>query len=200
MARPVPRLVLASASPFRRRLLRAAGLSFQVVAADVDEAAVKARAAHCRPEAIAELLAAMKAEAVGARLPERLVIGADQVLSCGQELLSKPANAHEARAQLRRLRGRRHCLYTAVALVSGGKRVWSQVEKATLVMRAFSDRFLAAYLQEVGARALQTVGAYEVEGRGIQLFERIEGDHFTIVGLPLLSLLAELRRRGALPT
>jgi septum formation protein len=194
------RLVLASASPFRRRMLEAAGLSFEVVAADVDEAAIKRDllGSGSAPPAIAEALALAKAQAVAARVPEALVIGADQVLSLGLDLFSKSGNIPEAREQLQRLRGKTHQLHSAAALVTGGKAVWTHVEIASLTMRAFSDAFLTGYLRQVGDRVCHTVGAYEVEGPGVQLFERIDGDTFTIIGLPLLALLAELRTHGAI--
>ena len=193
-------LVLASASPFRRRMLEQAGLAFEVAAADVDEGAIKHALlrAGSKPAAIAQALAVAKAEAVSARRPEALTIGADQVLSLGGELLNKPASLAEARGQLLRLRGRSHHLLTAAALATGGKAVWQHVEGASLQMRAFSDACLATYLRRMGDRVLATVGAYEIEGLGAQLFERIEGDTFTIIGLPLLPLLAELRSRGAI--
>jgi septum formation protein len=195
-------LVLASASPFRRRMLEAAGLSFEVLAADVDETRIKRELLRSgsTPTAIAQALATAKAEAVSARAPEALVIGADQVLALGPELFSKPADVPEARVQLLRLRGKSHDLHTATSLAVGGKAVWNRVETATLAMRPFSEAFLAQYLAEVGDRVRHTVGAYEIEGPGIQLFERIEGDTFTIIGLPLLPLLAELRVRGAIVT
>jgi septum formation protein len=194
------RLVLASASLFRRRMLEAAGLSFEVVPADVDEAAIKRDLLRsgATPSGIAEALAAAKAEAVSAGVPEALVIGADQVLALGQELFNKPASIAEAREQLLRLRGKSHHLHTAAALATGGKAMWARVEIATLEMRSFSDAFLSDYLAKAGDRVRHTVGAYEVEGLGIQLFDRTEGDIFTIIGLPLLPLLAELRARGAL--
>jgi septum formation protein len=201
MAEPGRRpLVLASASPFRRRMLEAAGLSFEVAPADVDEAAIKRDLLRSgsMPSAIAEALAVAKAEAVSARLPEALVVGADQVLALGQELFSKPASTSDAREQLLRLRGKSHHLLTAAALALGGKAVWKHVGFAILVMRPFSDAFLADYLAKAGDRVRHTVGAYEIEGPGIQLFERIDGDTFTIIGLPLLPLLAELRARGAI--
>jgi len=193
-----PPLLLASASPFRRRMLEAAGLSFRVAPADIDEDALKQRLLQAKsaPPAIAMALARAKAEAISAGSREALVIGADQVLAFGGELFSKPADRAQARAQLLRLRGHSHCLHTAVALAIGGKIVWNRVETATLVMRAFSDAFLARYLDEAGDRVCRTVGAYEIEGLGIQLFERIDGDYFGIIGLPLLALLAELRARG----
>ena len=201
MAEPVRRrLVLASASPFRRRMLEAAGLSFEVAPADVDEAMLKRDllGSGSTPSAIAAALAAAKAEAVSARLPDALVIGADQVLALGQDLFSKPVGTPAAREQLLRLRGKSHQLHTAACLATGGKAVWTHVEIATLTMRPFSDAFLADYLRVAGDRVCHTVGAYEIEGLGIQLFERIEGSLFTIIGLPLLPLLAELRARGVI--
>jgi len=201
MAEPARRrLVLASASPFRRRMLEAAGLSFEVAPADVDEAALKRDllGSGSTPSTVAGALAAAKAEAVSARLPDALVIGADQVLALGPDLFSKPVGTPAAREQLLRLRGKSHQLHTAACLATGGKAVWTHVEIATLTMRPFSDAFLADYLRVAGDRVCHTVGAYEIEGLGIQLFERVEGDTFTIIGLPLLPLLAELRARGAI--
>ena len=196
------RLVLASASPFRRRMLEAAGLGFAVVAPDVDEAAVKSRLLRSGSSSreIAQGLAVAKAEVVSAHLPEALVIGADQVLACGAEMFNKPASVAEAREQLVRLRGKSHELHTAVALAAAGKAVWTRLQTATLTMRPFSDAFLADYLARLGERVRRTVGAYEIEGPGIQLMERIEGDMFTVIGLPLLALLSELRARGAIAT
>ena len=193
-------LVLASASPFRRRMLEQAGLAFEVHAADADEGAIKHTMlrAGSTPSAIAEALAVAKAEAVSARRPQALTIGADQVLSLDGELFNKPASVAEAREQLLRLRGKSHQLLTATALATGGKAVWQHVESASLHMRSFSDAYLTTYLRGMGERVLATVGAYEIEGPGVQLFERIEGDTFTIIGLPLLPLLAELRARGAI--
>jgi septum formation protein len=197
-----PRLILASASPFRRRMLEAAGLQFEAVPAEVDEGALKRRLAAAVPKpgpaAIAEALAVAKAEAVSGGHPQAVVLGADQVLALGDELFDKPGDLAAARMQLERLRGRTHCLHTAVALARGGRTVWTRVEDATLTMRSFSAEFLDRYLARSGTRLCQTVGAYEIEGAGIQLFERVEGDHFTIIGLPLVPLLAELRTRGAI--
>jgi septum formation protein len=201
---PARELVLASTSPFRRRMLEAAGLSFRVVPPDVDEAVLIHRlaseSAKPTPPAVAEALARAKAEAVSARRPDALVIGADQVLALGNELLSKPKDLAVARRQLELLRGKTHNLFTAVALAERGKCQWAHVDRATLVMRAFSDRFLERYLAEGGESLCRMVGAYEIEGRGVQLFEKVEGDTFGIVGLPLLPLLAELRARGAIPS
>jgi len=195
-----PELVLASASPFRRRMLEAAGLSFRVVPAEVDEAAIRRRVPTADLARVAETLALAKAQAVSKTLPNALVIGADQVLALGDQLFSKPMDVNEARAQLEKLRGQAHRLHTAAALAQAGEILWSHTETARLVMRSFSDAFLDRYLARMGAKVLQTVGAYEIEGHGIQLFERVEGDSFTIIGLPLLALLAELRARGAIET
>lgn len=191
-------LVLASSSPFRRRLLEAAGVSLTVRPADVDEPAIRSRLGGASPANIATALAGAKAEAVSALLPQTLVIGADQVLALGKMVLSKPRDGAEARRQLKELRGKPHDLPTAVVLALAGKTVWRHIEMPSLVMRTFSDEFLERYLAEGGEEVCQMVGAYAIEGRGIQLFERIQGDIFTIIGLPLLPLLMELRARGAL--
>ena len=193
-------LVLASASPFRRRMLEAAGLSFRVLPAEVDEAAIRQRMPTGDLARVAETLAQVKAMAVSEAHPHALVIGADQVLAFGDRLFNKPKDLSEARAQLKALRGHAHHLHTAAALAQAGKILWSHVETARLVMRAFSDAFLDRYLAQMGSRVCETVGAYEIEARGIQLFERVEGDSFTIIGLPLLPLLAELRACGAIAT
>jgi len=183
-------------------MLEAAGLVFTVAPAGIDEGEIKRRerARNCAPAAIAAVLARIKAEAVSARRPNDVVIGADQVLECAGELMDKPADRAAARLQLISLRARAHGLHTAVSLAIGGVSVWCHCEPARLLMRPFSDAFLAWYLAAVGENVLETVGAYQVEGLGIQLFERIEGDHFTIMGLPLVPLLHELRRRGVLET
>jgi len=195
-------LVLASASLFRRRMLEAAGLGFTVVVPDVDEAAVKSKLLRSGASIkdIAQGLAVAKAEDVSAHLPDALVIGADQVLACGAEMFNKPASVAEAREQLVRLRGKTHELHTAVALAASGKAVWTHLQTVALAMRPFSDAFLADYLARLGERVRRTVGAYEIEGPGIQLMEGIEGDMFTVIGLPLLALLSELRARGAVAT
>ena len=195
-------LVLASASPFRRRMLEAAGVTFRVAAADVDEAAIRrglsTQTETIGPERVADVLAQAKAQAVSAQCPKSWVIGADQVLAFAGELMNKPRDVAEAREQLTRLRGKAHRLHTAVCLAFGEKIAWSYVETATLHMRAFSDASLDRYLAEAGDRVTGIVGAYEIEGPGIQLFDQVEGDHFTIIGLPLLALLAELRARGVI--
>ncbi len=194
-------LVLASASPFRRRLLEAAGVAFRVAPAHVDETAIKRNlASKVGPAAVAEAVAAAKAEAVSARFPGDLVVGADQVLALGDTLFDKPGDLAAARAQLERLRGKTHRQFTAVVLAQGGRVTWRAGDSATLTMRDFSDAFLEAYLARCGATLGEIAGAYEIEGVGIQLFERVEGDYFTIIGLPLVPLLAELRARGVIQT
>lgn len=201
MAEPRPReLILASASPFRRRMLEAAGVAFRVMPADVDEPALRRRMPPGSLAHVAATLAQAKAVAVSQVAPGALVIGADQVLAFGEELLSKPQDLNDARGQLRKLRGKAHHLHTGVALAEAGEVVWTHVGTAQLVMRAFSDVFLDGYLADMGPSVCRTVGGYEIEGRGIQLFERFGGDLFTIVGLPLLPLLAELRTRGMIAT
>ena len=197
-----PPLILGSGSPYRRRMLEAAGLSFRVVAADVDEAALKRSLARQTPRpspaGVAEALARAKATAVSAAHPDALVIGADQVLVLGDELFDKPSDLSAARQQLERLRGNTHCLVSAVALAERGEIVWTHLDEAVMTMRAFSAEFLERYIAQAGPELCRIVGAYEIEGPGIQLFERVEGDHFTIIGLPLLPLLAELRAREAI--
>lgn len=197
----VQEIVLASTSRARRELLAAAGVAFTVEAADVDEPAVRAKLGSGRrvePRHVAEVLAAAKAEDVGGKRPGSLVIGADQVLALGDELLSKAPTLEAARTTLRKLRGRTHELHSAVAFAQKGKVAWAHVATARLTMRDFSDAFLDDYLKRAGDSVGQSVGAYELEGLGVQLFERIEGDYFTILGLPLLPVLAELRARGVL--
>jgi septum formation protein len=201
-AATAPALVLASTSPYRRQMLEQAGLRFRVVSPEVDEAVLKRKLASAQPPAgasdVAVALARAKALAMSARMPSALVIGADQVLALGDELFDKPGNLAGARRQLQRLRGNAHQLHTVVALAEAGGIVWSNISIPTLHMRDFSDAFLDDYLAAAGPAIFGTVGGYEVEGRGIQLFERIDGDHFTVIGLPLLPLLAELRGRGVI--
>lgn len=195
-------VLLASASPYRRKMLQDAGLAFDVVAADVDETVLKREFSGRTPRPaageIASALAQAKAEAVSRNHKEAIVIGADQVLMVGDDLLDKPGSAGAARAQLARLRGKTHRLVSAVALAMAGTALWTHVDEAKLTMRTFSDAFLDAYVADAGERLAGIVGAYEIEGRGIQLFERVAGDHFTIIGLPLVPLLAELRARGVI--
>lgn len=195
-------LILASGSAYRRKMLEAAGLSFRTVPADVDEAALKrglaAQSPKPTPAAVADALARAKAQCVSDRHSSATVIGADQILALGSELLDKPGDLAAARVQLKRLRGKTHRLISAVVLAQAGKVLWTYVDEAVLIMRPFSREFLDRYLAEAGSGVCQIVGAYEIEGPGIQLFERVEGDHFTIIGLPLVPLLAELRSRGVI--
>ena len=189
-------LVLASRSTARARLLAEAGVAFTVQGADVDEAELKAAALSRggTPRAVAEELAALKALAV--RAPGELVLGADQTLEVDGHLFDKPASLPEARSQLEALRGRPHQLHAAVAITEDGCVVWSATASATLHLRPFSDAFLDAYLQAEGEALLGCVGAYRLEGLGAQLFDRIDGDYFTVLGLPLLPVLSYLRDRG----
>jgi septum formation protein len=200
-ATPIPApLILASRSAGRAEMLRRAGVRFDVATAGVDEAAVKAAllAEAAPPRDIADTLAELKAQRVAARMPERLVLGADQVLVCDGRLHDKPRDIADARAQLIALRGRRHELLSAAVVFEAGRPVWRHIGRAQLTMRAFSDAFLDAYLDAEGDDVLTTVGAYRLEGRGAQLFARVDGDLFTVIGLPLLPLLDFLRSRGIL--
>jgi septum formation protein len=183
-------------------VLRAAGVPVIVDAAAVDEIEVKAslRAAQASAAAIAETLAELKARRVSRRHHGNLVIGADQVLQCDAAVFDKPADLSEARRQLLALRGRRHQLLSAVVLVRDGQRLWHHVGRADLSMRQFSDRFVDDYLRSAGDAALASVGAYQIEGVGAQLFASIDGDYFTVLGLPLLPLLHILREHGVLQT
>jgi septum formation protein len=197
-----PPVVLASASPTRAALLRSAGIPIVIDAAAIDEAEVKAslRAARAEPAAIAETLAELKAQRVSRRHAGSLVIGADQILECDGMLFDKPADLAAARAQLLALRGRAHRLVSAVVLARDGQRIWQYVDGADLKMREFSASFLDRYLGSIGDAALSSVGAYQLEGLGAQLFASIDGDYFTILGLPLLPLLDILREYGVLPS
>lgn len=191
-------LVLASGSSTRRTLLSAAGVPIEVVPADLDERALEAGAQTLVPPAIAALLARGKAAAVARRHPGRLVLGADQMLALGSERFAKPADRAAARAQLRALAGRTHELHSAIAFVQETTVLFEYVDTARLTMRTLSERFLDNYLDAVGSAATASVGAYQIEGLGIQLFERVDGDYFTVLGLPLLEVLNFLRRRGCL--
>ncbi|MBX9777857.1 MAG: Maf family protein [Xanthobacteraceae bacterium] len=191
-------LVLASKSGSRRALLRDAAIPIEVLAADIDERGVEAKIDLADPGAVAGLLAREKAIATSALRPGRLVLGADQTLALGQRRFSKPPDRATARDQLKALRGHLHTLHSAVAIVRNGSPVFEHCAVARLTMRAFSDAFLEAYLDAAGHAVTASVGAYQVEGVGVQLFERIEGDHSTILGLPLLPVLDALRREGVL--
>lgn len=197
-----PLVVLASASATRRSLLEAAGVKLDVQAARIDEDEIKASmTAEAAPAAaIALALAELKAQQVSRRNPGALVIGADQVLEHGGTIFSKPADRDAARAQLVALRGGRHRLIDGVCMLRGGQRLWHHIDEARLDMRDFSDAFVDAYLDRIGDEALEGPGAYRLEGLGAQLFARIDGDYFTILGLPLLPLLDYLRVQGVIAT
>ncbi len=189
-------LVLASKSEARAKILGGAGLRLEIRPAQIDERAVEAQAAASDAKVAARLLARAKAQNVAGALPARLVLGADQTLALGATRFSKPADRAAAREQLRALRGKTHALHSALALVRDGAVLFEHADTAQLTMRDFSDRFLDDYLDMAGVAALMSVGGYQIEGAGIHLFERIEGDYFTILGLPLLPLLDFLRQAG----
>ncbi len=191
-------LVLASRSKIRQMMLQAAGIPVEVDPADIDERGVEAGAPAQEPQHAAALLARKKALRVAARHPGRLVLGADQVLALGSRRFDKPPDRVAARAQLRELAGQTHQLHSAIAFVQNANVVFELIATAHLTMRLFSELFLERYLDAVGSAATTSVGGYQLEGLGIQLFERIEGDYFTILGLPLLQALAFLRRDGRL--
>lgn len=193
-------IILASGSATRRTMLENAGVPFVVETAPVDEAAVKQamRAETDNPARVAEVLAELKAARVSARHPGAIVIGADQMLECERHWFDKPADRDEARAQLLALRDKSHRLVSSVVAVRDGQRLWHHTDAARLDMRRFSDAFLDDYLDRAGAAVLSSVGAYQLEGLGAQLFRAVEGDHFTILGLPLLPLLDFLRENGVL--
>jgi septum formation protein len=190
-ARP---LVLASKSAARCALLEAAGVPIEIKPAAIDERAVEARAKPASAGDVAALLAREKARAMAAANTDRIVVGADQTLALGERRFSKAPDRAGAREQLRALRGRTHMLHSAVAVVRDGEVAFEHLDAAHLTMRAFSDAFLETYLDTIGDAALASVGCYQLEGAGIQLFERVEGSHFTVLGLPLLPLLAYLRQ------
>lgn len=192
-------LILASGSATRAKVLRDAGLSFEVEAPRVDEEAAKAslRKAGLGPRDQADALAELKALAVSRRRGG-FVLGADQMLALGEAAFDKPADLAAARAQLAALRGKTHILMTAAVLAKDGAVIWRHVATPKLTMRPFTDEFLDAYLASVGAGALASVGGYQLEGLGAQLFERVEGDFFSVLGLPLLPLLDVLRVHGAI--
>lgn len=200
MTAPGERLVLASKSAARRAMLEGAGVPFSVQVADVDEAAVKAAHDPADAAGLAEELARVKALAVSRRDPEAWVLGADQTLAFDGGLVSKAASSAEARARLLSMRGRTHHLHAGAALALNGQVVWSGVDTAAMRVRDFSEAFLDAYLAAEGDALLACVGSYRLEGLGAQLFEAVEGDYFTVLGMPLWPVLAELRRAGVLAT
>ena len=194
-------LILASASAARRAMLSNAGVNFQIVSSGIDEVKLKEvliNLAAPVPETVAKGLALAKASEVSNRNPEAYVIGSDQILALGHDILSKASDAQGARRTLHKLRGKTHSLHSAVSLMQGGALLWNHVESAHLTMRKFSDIWLEHYLDTAGDALTASVGAYHLEGIGVQLFEKIEGDYFTTLGMPLLPLLRELRRREVL--
>ncbi len=191
-------LILASQSRARQQVLAAAGIAFKAVPAVLDERAVEAESGLSAPGEVADCLARAKAAAVSGLHPDRYVIGADQTLALGARRFSKPADRARATEQLQALAGRTHQLHSAVAVVREGRVLFSEVAVASLTLRPLTPQAIDAYLDVTGPAAMTSVGAYQLEGYGIHLFERIEGDHFTILGLPLLGLLAFMRREGLL--
>ena len=193
-------LILASASNMRARLLREAGVQFGVRPPDLDEDEEKStlRQQGVPHKDFAAALAEAKALNVSAAIPQALVLGCDQTLLCADRLFDKPRDTAEARENLAFLRGKTHQLICGAVLAENGKPVWRHVERADLTMRAFSDAFLDAYIKNEGSLILSSVGCYQLEGRGAQLFETVKGDYFTVLGLPLIPLLAVLRERGLL--
>ncbi|MCC7046665.1 MAG: Maf-like protein [Alphaproteobacteria bacterium] len=190
--------MLASASTARAELLRRAGVAVAIEPARLDESEIKAsmRAQGATAAAVADALAEAKAGRVAGRHAGALVIGADQMLTCDGRWYDKPADRAAARRQLLEMRGRPHELISALCVVRDGTCLWRHRETATMAMRAFSEAFLDDYLDKAGQEVLESVGAYRLEGPGIQLFQRIDGDFFAILGLPLLPLLAYLRAEG----
>lgn len=195
-----PSLVLASASPFRRALLENAGLVFTARAAEIDERALEKPLEEegAAPEDVAVRLAEAKARAVARYFPDALVIGSDQTMSLGQRVYHKPKDMAEAGQHLLSLAGKTHRLNSAIVLARGEQILWRHVSSAHMSVRTLTAEFVDRHLQRVGEKALSSVGAYQLEGEGIQLFEKIEGDYFTILGLPMLPLLAKLRELGTI--
>lgn len=191
-------LVLASSSPFRRMLMENAGLKFEWQAAEIDERAIEASIDDKSPDMVAVVLAGAKAMDVSRHFPSALVIGSDQTMSLEDRVYHKAADRAGAKDTLMSLSGRTHRLNSAVVIARDGQIIWEHVSHALLTARAFNEDFIERYLDRVGDKALSSVGAYQLEGEGIQLFSSIDGDYFTILGLPMLPLLAELRNLGAI--
>jgi septum formation protein len=193
-------VILASGSEIRAKLLKAVGVTFDTVIAKIDEPAIIAslKAANANPHEIVDTLAEYKAARVGIKNTDKLVIGCDQILVCDKQIYEKAATMDEAHNILMSLRGKAHQLMSAVVIFEQGKPVWRHVGRAQLIMRDFSDDFLSNYLQQNGEDILSSVGCYKIEGMGAQLFNRIQGDYFTILGIPLLEVLGFLRTRGVI--
>ena len=187
-------LVLASSSPFRRMLMENAGLSFEISPADIDERTIEAGlAGNTSPQDVAMELARAKALDVSGHVPGALVLGSDQTMSLGDKVYHKPKDLAEARSHLASLSGHTHRLNSAVALARDGEIVWDHLSCAEMTVRPLSDAFIEGYIERCGDKLLASVGAYQLEGEGVQLFSEIRGDYFTILGLPLLPLLQVLR-------
>jgi septum formation protein len=196
-----PPLILASESKSRARILEAAGLAFIAEPPGLDEATMRQAVSGetlLAPHDVAEVLARAKAEAVSDLARQAYVIGADQVLALGDTILTKPDSMEAARRQLLDLSGKMHSLHTSVAVATNGGAIWAETTIATLTMRKLSPEFIGRYLAAAGEEVLSSVGAYQIEGLGVQLFDKIEGDYFSILGLPLLPLLDTLRREGVI--
>ncbi len=194
------KIILASASPFRRMLMENAGLSFEAHAARIDERAIESRMEDDRstPDAVAVVLATEKACEVSSRFADAIIIGSDQTMSLGNRTFHKPSDMADAANHLRLLSGNTHRLNSAIALTLNGQVIWQHVSHAELTMRELSSDFIARHLARVGDKAMSSVGAYQLEGEGLQLFSKIDGDYFTIIGLPMLPLLEKLRELGAI--
>jgi septum formation protein len=193
-------IILASTSKIRREILSAAGVEFSVINSELDEEKAKGSIKNLSPRQISLELAKLKSEKISRHYPETITIGADQVLGFGNQIFNKPVSRADAERQLTTLRNATHTLYSAVSCAVAGGEVWSHCSEARLTMRDFTKEFLTSYLDGNSGDYLASVGAYKLEKTGIQLFEKIEGDYFAILGLPLLPLLDFLRRRGIIPS
>jgi septum formation protein len=196
------RFILASKSGIRSQLLRNAGIKFSAESARIDEEAIKLSMIHenAHPRDVADALAETKARKVAARNPDALVLGCDQVLSAQGRLFSKPANQQDAVSQLKKLRGSTHHLYSAAVLYEEAKPVWRHIGQVRLTMRNASDDYIEDYVHRNWESIRHSVGAYKLEEEGVRFFSRIDGDYFTVLGMPLLELLSHLTLRGTLPT